>query len=80
MSESIKLKYPIDVAGEQITSLNLRRPKVRDMMAADKASGSEAEKEVSLFANLCEVSPDAIMELDGKDYQQLQETYSGFLS
>jgi len=78
--ENIKLKYPIDVAGEKITSLNLRRPKVRDMLAADRASGSDAEKEVSLFANLCEVSPDAIMELDGADYQQLQEIYSGFLS
>jgi hypothetical protein len=78
--ETIKLKYPIDVAGEKITSLNLRRPKVRDMLAADKATGSDAEKEVHLFANLCEVSPDAIMELDGADYRQLQDTYSDFLS
>jgi len=78
--ETIELKYPIDVAGEKITSLNLRRPKVRDMLAADKASGSDAEKEVNLFANLCEVSPDAIMELDGSDYSQLQKTYSSFLS
>jgi len=80
MSESIKLKYPIDVAGEKITSLNLRRPKVRDMLAADKTGGSEAEKEVAMFANLCEVSRDAILELDGADYGQLQKTYSGFLS
>jgi len=80
MSESIKLKYPIDVAGEQITSLNLRRPKVRDMLAADKTGGSEGEKEVAMFANLCEVSRDAILDLDGADYGQLQKAYSGFLS
>jgi len=78
--ESIKLKYPIDVAGEQITSLNLRRPKVRDMLAADKAAEGEAEKEVAMFANLCEVSRDTILELDGVDYGQLQKAYSGFLS
>jgi len=78
--ETITLKYPIEVAGEKITSLNLRRPKVRDMLAADKSSGSDAEKEVSMFANLCEVSPDAIMELDGKDYATLQQAYSAFLS
>jgi len=78
--ESITLKYPIEVAGEKITSLNLRRPKVRDMLAADKSADSEAEKEVAMFANLCEVSRDAILELDGVDYGQLQKAYSGFLS
>jgi len=78
--ETITLKYPIEVAGEKITSLNLRRPKVRDMLAADKSAGSEAEKEVAMFANLCEVSRDAILELDGADYGQLQQAYSGFLS
>jgi len=77
---AIKLKYPIEVAGEKITSLNLRRPKVRDMLAADKAADSEAEKEVAMFANLCEVSRDAILELDGADYGNLQKAYSDFLS
>jgi len=78
--EVITLKYPIEVAGEQIASLNLRRPKVRDMLTADKTSGSEAEKEVAMFANLCEVSRDAILDLDGADYGQLQKAYAGFLS
>jgi len=80
MMTRIELKYPIEVAGETITSLNLRRPKVRDMLAADKTEGGEAEKEVAMFANLCEVSREVILELDGADYHRLQEEYSGFLS
>ena len=62
------------------SALTLRRPKVRDMLAADKASGSDAEKEVRVFANLCEVAPAVIEALDMADYQALQERYAGFLS
>jgi len=80
MSEVITLKYPITVNGQEITSLSLRRPKVRDMLVADKSAASSAEQEMNLFANLCEVDNDTILELDAADYKQLQETYSNFLS
>ncbi len=80
MSETIELKHPITLNGEDLQHLCLRRPKVRDMLAADKASGSDAEKEVRVFANLCEVAPTVIEELDIADYQALQERYAGFLS
>lgn len=50
------------------------------MLAADKAKGSDAEKEIAMFANLCEELPETIESLDMADYQQLQETYRGFLS
>ena len=80
MSETIELKHPITLDGEELKHLTLRRPKVRDMLAADKASGSDAEKEVRVFANLCEVAPAVIEALDMADYQALQERYQGFLS
>ena len=76
----IKLSYPIKSDGKEITSINIRRPKVRDQLSADKAAGADGEKEVALFANLCELPPSAIEELDMADYTKLQEAYSSFLS
>lgn len=78
--KKITLKHPVDIDGAKVTQLSMRRPKVKDQLAADKASGSSADKEVRLFANLCEVSPATIEELDLSDYRQLQETYTAFLS
>ena len=74
---TIKLKFPLE---NGLSTLSLRRPKVRDMLASEKTKGSLGEQEVALFANLCERSPDEINALDMADYKQLQETYQGFLS
>lgn len=80
MHQDIKLKFPIEVAGATVSSVRMRRPKVSDMMAADRAKGSDAEKEVNLFANLCELAPSDIGNLDIKDYEQLKKVFAGFLS
>lgn len=77
MSQTIALSFPLDNGLKQLT---IRRPKVRDMLVSEKAQGSDAEKEIRLFSNLCEVSPDEIESLDMADYQALQQAYSGFLS
>ncbi|MFK7865881.1 MAG: phage tail assembly protein [Alphaproteobacteria bacterium] len=78
--EKIKLSRPIEWNGTKIGALTMRRPKVRDMIAADRIKGNDGEKEANIFANLCEVELDMILELDLADYQQLQQTYTGFLS
>lgn len=76
-AELIKLKYPLETG---LATISLRRPKVRDMLASDKTKGSDAEKEIALFANLSELSPDEISSLDMADYKQIQEAYKNFLS
>lgn len=78
--EKIQLTYPVEINGQTTNELNVRRPKVRDMLVADKAQGSEAEKEIRMFANLCEVEPGVIEGLDLIDYSNLQKVYQGFLS
>lgn len=78
---TIELKNPVEMAGGvKVGELKMRAPKVRDMLAADKISGSDAEREVRLFSNLCEVEPTVIEGLDMADYVKLQEAYRGFLS
>jgi hypothetical protein len=77
---TIQLQYPISVDGMVIESLTMRRPLVRDRLVAEKASGSEVEKEIRLIANLCEMAPQHIELLDLADYAKLQECLAGFLS
>lgn len=78
--EKIVLDYPVTVDKVEVKSLNMRRPKVRDQLAAEKGGGGNAEQEVRLFANLCEVPSSTVEELDMVDYAKLQEKYRGFLS
>lgn len=80
MSITIELTHPIKVDGTPVESLQLRRPKVRDMLTVEKSSQSDAEKEINLFANLCEVQPSALHDLDMADYAKLQKAYQDFLS
>jgi hypothetical protein len=79
MNETINLVHPVMSAGVELRSLSMRRPKVRDQLAVDRDKRSEAEKEVRLFANLCEVAPETIEDLDMADYAKLQETYRVFI-
>jgi len=79
--ESIILKYPVDVAGQSYDKLSMRRSKIRDRLIVAKMKNvSDEEKEIRLFANLCEVEPKVIEELDEADYSNLQKVYLGFFN
>ncbi|CAM3791984.1 phage tail assembly protein [Castellaniella denitrificans] len=75
---TVELKYPVEIDGAQVSSLTLRRPKVRDNLAAEKMGGSNAEREIALLALLAEVSPAALHELDMGDYAALQKALTSF--
>ncbi len=77
--EIIELKYPVELTGEIINRLHMRRSKIKDrLLVAKMKNSSDEEKEIRLFANLCEVSPTIIEELDESDYANLQKTYLDF--
>jgi hypothetical protein len=77
--QNIKLNYPIESNGSTTTDLNMRRSKVKDrLIVAKMKSSSDEEKEIRLFANLCEVAPNIIEELDESDYANLQKAYMDF--
>lgn len=77
----IELNFPVKVDGIETSVLQMRRPKVIDQLTFEKAQGmSDAEREIKLFANLCEVAPDDIKSLDLMDYAKLGEQYKTFLS
>ena len=77
--QTIELKYPVESAGQNIDNLTMRRSKVKDrLIVAKMKSASDEEKEIRLFANLCEVQPSIIEELDESDYATLQKAYMDF--
>ena len=77
---TIKLAYPIENDGETTTELTMRRPKLKDQLRVLSSKKSDAEKEMAMFCNLMEVSPELLKELDLADYGKIQEVYQGFLS
>ena len=77
---TIRLTQPINSNGCQLSELSLRRPRVRDRLAVERTTGNQAEKEILFIANLCEVAPEDIEELDMADYAKIQTVLSDFLS
>jgi hypothetical protein len=77
---AVPLAYPVTSDGVEIKALSFRRPKVRDMLLAEKQGSNQAEREVRMVANLCEVAPTVIEDLDFADYTAAQKVLQGFLS
>jgi hypothetical protein len=75
----VTLKRPIEIGGTTITMLRIREPSVADQLAMDTLKGSDAEREVGLFANLCVVTPADIQKLKLADYKRLQEAFRSFI-
>ena len=79
MSETIKLNYPIESEGNTVTEITLRRPKARDLKKMERGSGGDIAKSIEFIADLAELPPSAIEELDGEDFQSLSEVVARFL-
>lgn len=74
----IELDFPIEISGVEVSHLVMRRPKVRDDLAAAKSSGSDEDKALMLVANLCEVTTEDLLELDSADWAKLEKQVQDF--
>ena len=77
-SADITLSRPADIGGAKVAVLRMREPTVGDQEIAFQMSGSDAAKEISMFANLCGVAPDDVRKFPLRDYGRLQKAYSVF--
>ncbi len=59
-------------------TINMREPKVRDMLAVDGVVG-EAKKEISLLSSLTQMTEEDLLDLTMKDYGKLQKQMQSFL-
>lgn len=76
----VTLTRPINVGGSKLSVLRMREPLVRDQKAINKMEGDNADKESTLFANLCDLVPSDMDEMPMKDYARLMDAYSSFMS
>lgn len=74
----IKLNTPIEIAGTKIPAVQMREPTINDQLVFEATKGSDAVKEVQLFANLCGHSAEDIKSLTVRDYRRLQAAYGTF--
>jgi hypothetical protein len=75
----LALKQPIEHDGKKIVSLKIRRPIVADMLAAQKVSTNEPERELNLIAVLTGLPRAAVEKLDMRDYMALQRKLAEFM-
>jgi hypothetical protein len=75
----VKLSRPVEVAGVKTDTLRMREPTVRDQEAAGAIQGSDATREITTLANLCEISPDDVRGMSMRDYKRLQSAYVSFI-
>ncbi|MBF0168798.1 MAG: phage tail assembly protein [Alphaproteobacteria bacterium] len=68
----IALAYPVN----GVTHVELRRPLVKDILAAE--SDSERETELKLISRISSLSREQIEELDLSDYVEIQKVVMGF--
>lgn len=78
--KEIKLSRPIQISGANVTTLTMREPLVQDQLTIGEIAGSDARKELALFANLCGVAPGDLERLPMRDYGKLQDAYKSFIS
>ncbi len=79
MSNAIKLQFPIESEGQTIETITLRRPKARDLKKMENGKGGEIAKSIDLIANLAEIPPSAVEDLDAADFQAISGVVAGFL-
>ena len=77
-SVTVTLSRPISIAGSEVGALRVREPSVEDLLRSSKATGSDEEKEIHTFADLCEITPQDIKQLKYRDYTRLQKAYGLF--
>lgn len=77
-TETLTLEYPFDFKGEDFSELTIRRPKMRDLKKAEGIK-DELKKSVSMLANLAEIAPEAIDEMDPVDFNAASVIIARFL-
>lgn len=78
-SPKIDLAYPISHEGMTISSLELRRPTVNDVMSVNREGGGPAEIELRMVSILSGLPAEAVGKLDMQDYAAVQQVLRGMI-
>ncbi len=75
--KTITLETPIEVNGETITEVTIRRMKGRDIKKMSKAPGDEVAKMFAILPDLTEQAPEAFDEMDAADLAEIMDFIDG---
>lgn len=75
----IELATPLKISGVEVNHLIMRRPKLRDRLAAQKVAPDDADMIVHLVASLCEVPVEELHDMDGYDWNKVEAQVQAFL-
>lgn len=76
--KDIELSRALEIDGTKVTKIRMREPTVADQLAASAIKGDAATQEITMIANLCDITPGDIKKLTLRDYKKLQEAFLGF--
>lgn len=76
----ITLAFPVDGPMGRVEKLTLRRPKVRDQVAAQEGTTNPARFELNLYSFITGQPPEVIEALDLADYAKLNRAYLDFMA
>lgn len=74
---TIDLQFPIEVDGQKITKLTMRRPKLRDTVKHNHRKDN-MDRGIAILADLCDLAPEHLHELDELDFDAVQSQYESF--
>jgi len=78
----VTLAYPLQLEDRMITEVAIRRPKVRDLRAMEKArepGSTDLDQGIAMAAALCDLPLAAMDEMDASDFAAISEVLGGFL-
>jgi len=78
MSQTIELKYPIDVNGAEVKSVSVRRMTVGDLEIANLEK-NEFAKSIRMVATLTDLAPDDVRKMDSSDFMKMSVLVTDFL-
>ena len=76
----VTLSRPRTIEGAKVETLRVREPTVEDMERHQDGKGTDAQREVQMLANLCELPPEEIRKFPLRDYARLQAAFGLFTS
>lgn len=71
--QNFTLAYPVEFGGVTVSELNLRRPKGGDVRRINESKGTPIALSFKMMADLAEVDPKLIDELDPEDIAAIND-------
>lgn len=75
---TIKLDFPFEFDGHRYSDVTMRRPKLRDKLAAKKVKGDEEDRALAMMASLVELPTEVLAEFDEVDVEKVGAQYAAF--